>query len=320
MGTNYVIGSMSKFPDPDSSGGSGGTGQSPDPGGGMPGGGGTPGGGGGTPGGGTPGGGTPGGGTPGGGTPGGGTPGGGIPGGGTPPTAGQTGDGLTILGNTGSGHLIDLELGPAGQGGLPINILADPDGSPSHTIDLNVLDIGTDAPSLIDGTLLSGGGEGGAGDILGNPLDIVDGVLGGTDILGDSDGLSVLGNSGSGHLIDAEIGPAGQGGLPINVLTDSDGPASHTVDLNVLGIGPDTPSLLDTTLLSGIGSSDGLPAVSGVDDLVGNVFDSLEIGGIDGGGADDILAAPTQIVDDVLSTDLLGGVLDHGLLHQCECA
>lgn len=118
-----------------------------------------------------------------------------------------------------SGHLIDIDLGPATSNGLGLDLLATPDAT--HSASVNVLDVGPNGPHLLDLGVLTGDGLldiGGSGDTgaggLGN-------LLGGTGLLG-----GLLGGAGSegGPLAGAGIidipglGGAGADGLTGNLL------------------------------------------------------------------------------------------------------
>ncbi len=90
-----------------------------------------------------------------------------------------------------SGHLIDIDLGPANNNGLGLDLLATPDAT--HSASINVLDVGPNGPHLLDlGVLTNGGlldlggsGDAGTGGVAGN-------LLGGTGLLG-----GLLGGAGS---------------------------------------------------------------------------------------------------------------------------
>jgi hypothetical protein len=71
------------------------------------------------------------------------------------------------------------------------------------------------------------------------------GLLGGT--VGD------LSRSSSGHLIDIDIGPTGENGLAVDVLSRATGGMTHTLEVNVLDVQSNGPSLLDLDILTGNG-------------------------------------------------------------------
>jgi len=71
------------------------------------------------------------------------------------------------------------------------------------------------------------------------------GLLGGT--VGD------LSHSSSGHLIDIDIGGLSSNGLALDVLSNATGGMTHALELNVLDVGSNGPSLLDLDILTGNG-------------------------------------------------------------------
>jgi hypothetical protein len=60
-----------------------------------------------------------------------------------------------IVGSS-SGHLIDIDLGPATSNGLGLDLLATPDAT--HSASINVLDVGPNGPQLLDLGVLAGDG------------------------------------------------------------------------------------------------------------------------------------------------------------------
>lgn len=145
-----------------------------------------------------------------------------------------------------SGHLIDIDLGPATSNGLGLDLLATPDAT--HSASINVLDVGPNGPHLLDLGVLTGDGLldlGGSGDSgvsgLGN-------LLGGTGLLG---GLPGGAGSEGGPLAGAGIidipglGGAGADGLTGNLL-GPDGLVGGLLSGHALGGG-----LLNGDIVSG---------------------------------------------------------------------
>jgi hypothetical protein len=141
------------------------------------------------------------------------------------------------LAGSSSGHLIDIDAGPANSNGLGLDLLATPDGT--HSASVNAIDVGPNGPHLLDLGLLTGdglldlGGSGEAGASgLGNLLD-------GTESLG-----GLLGGAGSkgGPLAGAGIidipglGGAGADGLTGSLL-GSDGLVGGLLSGHALGSG-----------------------------------------------------------------------------------
>lgn len=117
-----------------------------------------------------------------------------------------------------SGHLIDIDLGPANGNGLGLDLLATPDAT--HSASVNVLDVGPNGPQLLDLGLLTndglldlgGSGDAGAGGLTGNLLGS-SGLLGG--LLGGEGGPL----AGAGGIIDIPgLGGAGVDGLTGHLL------------------------------------------------------------------------------------------------------
>lgn len=131
--------------------------------------------------------------------------------------------------------------------------------------------------SLQNGPLLS----------LGNSNGILDGSAGD------------LSQSGSGHLVDIDVGPeqAG-GGLVVDLLAAAGAGPAHGAEVNVIDVGPTGPNLLDLNLLS----EASLPVIGGgADGLIGNVL----------GG--DLLGGGSSAVTDSIHA-VTGGILDEGFL------
>lgn len=80
-----------------------------------------------------------------------------------------------------SHHLIDVDVGPAGPDGLPLNVLASPQAGDSHTLEVNAIDVAPGGPVLADLGVLTGGqlldlpGGSGADALVGNLLGAVGG-------------------------------------------------------------------------------------------------------------------------------------------------
>ncbi|MDI1242347.1 MAG: hypothetical protein PSX80_10540 [bacterium] len=83
-------------------------------------------------------------------------------------------DGLVgDLSRSSTGHLVDVNVGPEQEtGGLPINLLAANEPGPSHTLDVNAIDVGPTGPHLAALDLLTGSGlnTGGGDSLNGNLL------------------------------------------------------------------------------------------------------------------------------------------------------
>lgn len=96
-----------------------------------------------------------------------------------------------------SHHLIDVDVGPAGPDGLPLNVLASPQAGDSHTLEVNAIDVAPGGPVLADLGVLTGGqlldlpGGSGADALVGDLLGAVGGGA-------PADLLAVTGSAESG--------------------------------------------------------------------------------------------------------------------------
>lgn len=147
--------------------------------------------------------------------------GGGLPGGlGGGLLNGAVGD----LTGSSSGHLIDIDLGPANNNGLGLDLLATPDAT--HSASINAIDVGPNGPQLLDLGVLSGHGlldlgSGGNGPLAGAGIIDIPSLGGaGTDgLVGGLLGGNVLG----GSLLSGDIGSGNNTSAPIDIaaLTDT---------------------------------------------------------------------------------------------------
>ncbi len=132
-----------------------------------------------------------------------------------------------------SGHLIDVDLGPAMNNGLGLDLLATPDQT--HTASVNALDVGPNGPQLLDLGVLTGSGIidvpglGGAGS---------DGLVGG--LLGGHGLADGLGHGLGGGLLNGDIASDNAASTPLNAPLDiavlTDNVTSLTGDHGILDL------------------------------------------------------------------------------------
>lgn len=83
---------------------------------------------------------------------------------------GQQGGVLDVLAgdlsHSSSNHLADVNVGPEQEGGLPINLLAAIEPGPSHTAEVNAVDVGPNGPHLLAIDAVSGGSDSLVGNLL----------------------------------------------------------------------------------------------------------------------------------------------------------
>ncbi len=166
--------------------------------------------------------------------------------------------------------------------------------------------------------ILSGGSiTGSIGGILDSAANTVNELPGLVPSLLDDLGSPLIsGNLGSdgqapgSHLIEADVGQQQSNGLILDLLAQPDNGPHHAVEANV-GNGP---NLIDANLLNG-GDALGIPALNGIglDSLTGLLGETAlpDLGGSTG-------AAPLAIVDDVMATLDIGGLLDIGSIQTAS--
>jgi hypothetical protein len=213
----------------------------------------------------------------------------------------------TLLGGGGLGTVIsqigsDLTDGVNAVSGIVNSLLSTPDGL--NIVPTLLTEVGHDLQNLpllsINGDSANGGGG------------LLDGLLGN------------LSGSNTGHLIDANVGPAQPNGQSIDVLAAPTSGDHHTIDVSAVDVGQNGPHLLDLNALTG---ADGLhlPGLSGTgagaDGLAGNLLGNLNLGGLLGGGTMPVNTPTTPVACAPLDVtamlhDLIASPLttDHGIL------
>jgi hypothetical protein len=133
---------------------------------------------------------------------------------------GLLGGSLGNITGSSSGHLIDVDLGPAMSNGLGLDLLATPDQT--HTASVNAVDVGPNGPQLLDLGVLTGSG---IIDVPGLDGAGSDGLVGG--LLGGHGLANGLGHGLGGGLLNGDIASGNATSTPLNapldiaVLTDN---------------------------------------------------------------------------------------------------
>jgi hypothetical protein len=228
----------------------------------------------------------------------------------------ETGTSDIVHAVTGLGETVGLgEIGAAPAPDGPTNLVTDvlnlPGDLLSGNLDGIISNLSSDLTDIVNAvatlkdSVIFGGDpvnpvpeliNGLGGDLSSLPLLSVDNGNGGLldGVVGD------LSHSSSGHLADANIGPEQDDGLQINLLAAPEPGPSHTVDANVIDVGPSGPNLA------------ALGVLTGGDSLVGNL---LDLGGVTGSVHSDAGGLPAL---PALGGDLpdIAGIVgaDHGIL------
>jgi hypothetical protein len=132
-----------------------------------------------------------------------------------------------------SGHLIDVDLGPAMSNGLGLDLLATPDQT--HTASVNAVDVGPNGPQLLDLGVLTGSG---IIDVPGLDGAGSDGLVGG--LLGGHGLADGLGHGLGGGLLNGDIASGNAASTPLNAPLDiavlTDNVTSLTGDHGILDL------------------------------------------------------------------------------------
>ena len=173
------------------------------------------------------------------------------------------------LNGSSSGHLVNADVGPQGNGtGVDILDKATP---ADHTLAVNAVDTGPNGPELADLGVATGAngttvptvpGLSGLGLQNLTPSGALATLDGGNNANDGGIAGATVGNlngSSDGHLINADAGAPGNG-TGVDLL-DTPTPAGHAVNVNAVDVGPDGPQLLDAGVLTG---DTGVPALNGL--------------------------------------------------------